>query len=81
MLLVECVDGLRERFVRSVSWTPGAEGAEGLRADFWDAWLAAGTIRRDCDCLSVGVGFLAEADVSSVSYHCGGSQGEQLIRH
>lgn len=41
------VEGLSERLVRRVSCTPGAEGAEGLRAAFWEAWVVAGTMRRD----------------------------------
>lgn len=46
---VEAADGFRERLVRRVSWTPGAEGAEGLSEECWVAWLAAGTMRRDCE--------------------------------
>lgn len=38
--------GFRERLVRRVSWTPGAEGAEGFRV-VWVGWLEAGTILRD----------------------------------
>lgn len=45
--MVEAVLGFNERFVRSVSWTPGAEGAEGLSATFWFGCEAAGTMRRD----------------------------------
>lgn len=43
LLVVE----LKERFERSVSWTPGAEGADGARAVLFGC-AAAGTMRRDC---------------------------------
>jgi len=39
---------LRDWLERRVSWTPGAEGAEGARAVCW-AWPAWGTMRRDCE--------------------------------
>jgi hypothetical protein len=37
----------RPRLERSVSWTPGALGAEIWRR-VWCAWVGAGTMRRDC---------------------------------
>ena len=37
----------RERLVRRVSWTPGAEGAPSSGSVEW-ACAAVGTIRRDC---------------------------------